>query len=391
MIFRIFALTFLTGLAQAQNNHEALDTETSSSRTRQQTEKTPLTALPSTNASAPNSRSKLGSAELSIQQAEKPWQDLEKSERQMASKLLLFWSLSNREEISDQVLNDSGMNREQLTQLQGGLKSDVLPSTKERMRLREPFTDDQLSNRIKSRKKILRLVDKLQSDTDTFKNYLPEMLTVWGEARGIKGFLEDDDLSQEAKMASVIHVLRNRTQKRIEKLRSDGKSIKEYEEKWKVATSRFQFSAFEPYDPNLSQLSFGPRKAGKVWRLESLPKNDRRALLNLARVLSKLDAGLINIPEPLGLKVTRHYLTPVLIPYSKRNEKKLQNQWSKNRRYQVLKIPSQIPEYLAIVPKWALQKNLISHPPVMIKSLDGRENSEVKIPPRDFVYFWGIL
>jgi hypothetical protein len=175
------------------------------------------------------------------------------------------------------------------------------------------------------------------------------------------------------------------------KLQKMGKNPNENQEKWKVATSRFQFSAFEPYDPNLSELSLGPSKKGKTWRLGSLPPNDRRALINLARVIVKLNSGLIKIPDPLGQNSTRHYLTPDLIPYSKKREKNLKFGWQSNGRFHVLRIPSQAPEFLAIVPKWALQNKLISSPPILISTPEKQDASEVKIPPQDFIYFWGVL
>jgi hypothetical protein len=319
------------------------------------------------------------------------WKNLEPSEKSVAAKMLLFWSLTNQEEVTPQILSDAGISPEKLKEIKAQLGKKNQLSLNERKILREPFTDGQIQNRIQSRNKILKYVSDLQSISPEFNTLLPEMLTVWGEARGIKGFFAEDDLIQEARMATIIHVLRNRTLKRMAKLQKMGKNPNENQEKWKVATSRFQFSAFEPYDPNLSELSLGPSKKGKTWRLGSLPPNDRRALINLARVIVKLNSGLIKIPDPLGQNNTRHYLTPDLIPYSKKREKNLKFGWQSNGRFHVLRIPSQAPEFLAIVPKWALQNKLISSPPILISTPEKQDASEVKIPPQDFIYFWGIL
>jgi hypothetical protein len=135
----------------------------------------------------------------------------------------------------------------------------------------------------------------------------------------------------------------------------------------------------------LGEIAFGPSRSARIRSLNDLPDLDRRALVNLARAMKKLESGAISLPNPLGAPDTRHYISPTLASYSRDLEAQMKARISNDPRRHVIRIPFGNPTYLAVVPNWAEQEGLIAEPAVKV---DAREPV---IPVSDFIYFKGLL
>ena len=312
-------------------------------------------------------------------------------ESKILSQALLFWSVTNGSEVDSSLAKSAGLDSKKWVQFEKTLKASDRPSRRERESLRANFESGLSRSRLSGRRKMVKLVKKLDEEFPEFRGTLAELLTVWGEARDVKGFKDEDDLLQQAKMASIVHVLRNRSERlaRRERTYRPLKARAYHEVLWGVATKRYQFSAFEPYDPNLAEITFGPKDSIGTNQLSDLPKFDKKALSNLAKVIARINRGEILFPLPLGDKRTRNYLTPVLIPFTRSVEKRLKAQLvgSKTR---ILRIPTTRPRFIAVVPRWAEQRYSIFEPSVSLQHPESGKNVLKSIPYSDFVYFKGV-
>lgn len=325
------------------------------------------------------------------------------SRENIMARTLLFWEINNGNYPDPKLSQAAGLSPEKVQKFYSRIQAkNAYLDDQQKSVLRAPYQSKKLKNRMNAREKLISNVSEFQKEFPAYQGTLPEILTVWGESRNISGFTENDDSLQQAKMASVIHVLRNRTNRKVKiQEKYQGTSEENYIVKWKEATRRYQFSAFEPYDPNLAELSLGPTaKAEKAESqvpqnyldtvLAQLPDADRRSLSNLSEVIVKFNRGDILLHKPLGNANIRHYLTPTLMAYSKSREKILKSRLS--RRSSLIRIPNaKNPSFLAIVPHWAVQSSLIADPPVDVLQDKNNLFATVAIPTKDFVYFEGIL
>lgn len=318
--------------------------------------------------------------------------------RKIQAASLVIWSSLRGENIPASVLNAAGLTTKRYNTFNRSLKKSQRLNKAELTALKEPYSAANSDLRFSAREKILFMVERLQKSFPEFQSDIPEILTVWGEARGVTGFTAEDDRLQQAKMATIIHVLRNRSLKVNSLQNVKGGKIPLHKTKWQVATRRYQFSCFEPYDVNLSttlgpNISPAPVKNIKLSFddiTKAMPEAEQRALQNLSIVIARLRANQIIIPKPLGDDDVRHYLTPTLMPFSKKSEKETKR--TLTPRMLTLRLPnSSSPEFLAVVPSWAEQKNLISQPPVDVLDQENDQFHRVTIPTSAFVYFKGIL
>jgi hypothetical protein len=315
-----------------------------------------------------------------------------KIEDSLVANTLVFWSLSRGEIPSPSLVKSAGLSSKTISSFRKNLKKSELLDSKLIESLRKDYQPSLLTNRIKARKRFLKFTAAYQKAIPGFGANLPEILTVWGEARNLAGFTIEDSLYLQAKMASVIHVLRNRESffcrrknQRICQSKTSG------EIKFGLATKRFQFSAFEPYDANLAELAFGPSQSKKIESLDSLPELDKRSLLILARTIQRLDQNRIQLSIPIGNSNTRHYLTPTLVEYSVEAETNLRKMTSKDPRRTIIRIPTLKPRFLSTVPKWTTPDGLITDPKILVQKPESSEWSTQEIPPKDFIYFQGLL
>ncbi len=310
------------------------------------------------------------------------------TETEVASLTMSLWSLASGQTPTPELLTQAGLDPNAVKEFMSSLGPNEQLSTKDRILLRKSYTRDSFTNRNAARKRYLGFISKFQEKFPASANVLPEILTVWGEARNIRGFDEADSINQQAKMATVIHVIRNRS----EKLSKRNPKSPNYKNKWNVVTRRYQFSAFEPYDPNLAELAMGPMTSTPFNDISSLPQNDQVALRNLAKVIASMNRGDVLLSKPLVYNNTYHYLTPSLEKYTKESLAQLRSQIERaGRRLSVVQIPStQNPQFIAAVPRWSKQSALISHPPVKIKESQGPIFQTQIVSPSDFIYFRGI-
>lgn len=314
------------------------------------------------------------------------------SEERVIAKTLVFWNLSNGRSSSPALLASAGYTLDQIRAFNRGLRRSERPSRTQLRDMRADFERAKLQSRIDGRGRFLKFVSRYQQRFPDFKDVLPEILTVWGETRGIGGLTDEETLVQQAKMASIIHVLRNRSRKQQQGGGGGLKGVKALHEiKWDVATRRYQFSAFEPYDPNLAQIAFGPQVQGRLESLDSLPLLDRKALVNLAAVVMRMARNEIQLTAPLGDLNVAHYLTPSLIPYDKTTEHKMTMSLRHQLRQHLLRVPSMVnPRFLAMVPQWATQDAAIVEPAVNIQDPKTRLFAHTQIPADSFIYFRGV-
>lgn len=309
------------------------------------------------------------------------------NESSVSSLMLAFWNMSRGQVPNENIAKSAGLKTEEIKNFLQTLPASAKITSSDQQALRKSYTKDSFKKRNEARAKFLRFVSKMQDRFPGTAEILPELLTVWGEARNIRGFDELDSINQQAKMATIVHVIRNRTQRRA----AQRPDLKSYKNKWDVVTRRYQFSAFEPYDPNLAELAFGPNISSPAQNSESLPRNDRVALDNLAKVISGLNKGHILLSSPLVHQDTYHYLTPQLLKFNKENYALLKSEISKkNQRFSILKIPTSNPQFLSAVPRWSKQTALISYPPVKIKHHSNLEFQTQIVNPSDFIYFKGL-
>lgn len=268
------------------------------------------------------------------------------------------------------------------------LNEGSLPTREDEDLLRQSFSEGNAAARFRARAKLVRSLEAFSSASGSLGPSLVEALIAWGEARNLTGFRDEDSLVQQAKIAAILHVLRNRVRRACE-------SRKTWCEKnpqlavLAAATRRFQFTAFEPYDPNLAELGFGPGTVSP--NSLSLPDLDQKALRNISQVLAKMDLGEIQFKSPLSSPRTRHYLTPQLMPNTVTNQNLAKEASSDiNRRRRLLQIPSQRPQYLALVPMWAEQNRLIAEPAVDFVDPSTQSVQSIPVQPQDFVFFIGV-
>jgi hypothetical protein len=268
------------------------------------------------------------------------------------------------------------------------LNEGSLPTREDEDLLRQPFSELSAAGRFRARAKLVRSLEVFSSASGSLGPSLVEALIAWGEARNLTGFRNEDSLVQQAKIAAILHVLRNRVRRACE-------SRKTWCEKnpqlavLAAATRRFQFTAFEPYDPNLAELGFGPNTVSANTR--SLPELDEKALQNISQVLAKMELGEISFKNPLSSHRTRHYLTPQLLPNTASNLNLAQATANDaNRRTRLLQIPGQRPQYLALVPMWAEQHRLIAEPAVDFVDTSSQSVQTIPVQPQDFVFFIGV-
>ncbi|HVJ64584.1 MAG TPA: hypothetical protein VM901_04960 [Bdellovibrionota bacterium] len=310
------------------------------------------------------------------------------NEDEVASLTLSLWALASGQKPPAELLNKAGLDPAAIADFNKKLGPKDQLSNSDRSLLRKSYTRDSFGKRMQARSRYLNFISKFQESFPSAAGVVPEILTVWGEARNIRGFDEADSYNQQAKMATVIHVIRNRS----ERQREQEPGSPGYRNKWRVVTRRFQFSAFEPYDPNFAELALGPMSNAPFSSVESLPRNDQAALRNLARIIAGMNRGDIQLSKPLVFNNTYHYLTPSLVNYTKENLANLRSQIERSgRRFMVIQIPgSQNPQFIAAVPRWSKQSALISHPPVKIKEPQKAVFQTQIVSPSDFIYFRGI-
>ena len=318
----------------------------------------------------------------------------EESEReiqQLVAGTLIFWNLAASSTPPKGLVKESGLEPRRLRSFRKSIRKTDKLSGDEIKALRADFTDDLLATRVAARKRWIRFAERFQDAFPSFKESLPEILTVWGEARSLAGYTDLDLAAHQARVASILHVIRNRT--RAACLRSKEKLCltASHKIKWRVLTKRYQFSSFEPYDPNLAELAVGPATAKKLGALQDLAEIDQKALANIAAVIVKLNRHEIEIPSPLGDLNTRHYLTPELTPFDTKIEQDLKRELNLDPRRMVLRIPTKDPKFLATVPLWALQEALVSDPPIKILDQDAKHFHQYSIPPTEFIFFHGVL
>lgn len=311
-------------------------------------------------------------------------------EQALIANTLVFWNLSRGEKTEAELLKQSGLDAKDLNTFQKNLPKQARLNSKLLAALKADPTSQNVQLRVKARKRFLNFVGEYQKQVPLFGAYLPEILTAWGEARNLGGFTDQDLLFQQAKIASVIHVLRNRVDRqcKIKKLACTDKEKSEL--KWKLATRRFQFSSFEPYDLNLSEIVMGSHQISKLVSVESLPNLDQRALQNLVATLVKLDRKKILLAAPLGSSNTRHYITPALLPYSLEAVLPFKKVLNRDLVRKILFIPTSKPVFFAIVPTWIRQESLISSPIVQVENSRLGIMTDQQIPPADFIYFGGL-
>ena len=312
------------------------------------------------------------------------------SSQDLLANTLLFWNAVRGEKPTPELLSAAKVDEETFNSFTRTLsKKFQLNPTQLKIMRTEPSPDN-FPTRVRARMKFLGFVNAYQQKFPTFGSYLPEILTVWGEARNLGGFEDRDILFQQAKIASVIHVLRNRVE-RFCKLRKRICSEKEKAEiKWKLATKRFQFSSFEPYDTNLSEIILGFKGQGPLNELSKLPALDQRALNNLSETLLKMNRSQIVLENPLGSRSTRHYITPVLLPFEKTALAKALKELEGSKDRKLLNIPTKKPKFYAVVPSWISQKALITDPLIKVEDFKTNKMTDQSIPPREFIYFGGL-
>jgi hypothetical protein len=309
------------------------------------------------------------------------------STAQRMNQLLIFWNLAAGRQPSAQLAADAQLKLRELRQFRQKLNVSNRVTPEDQRLLRQDYRTEDLAERLAARKRFLGFVRSFKTQFPSLGESLPEILTVWGEARDLGGFKEEDDWIQQAKMASIVHVLRNRATHFCR--RSPKRcQVSPAELRWRLATRRFQFSAFEPFDPNLAEIAFGPRS--RPQNIGAMPPLDARALYNLMRVVEKMEKGWIEILDPLGDSATRHYLTPDLVPFNRDNERRLRAQAARQKRRQVLRFPRLVPTELSLVPNWADPDKWIENPVVVIR-VDENETRKLSIPREDFIYFKGVL
>ncbi len=311
-------------------------------------------------------------------------------ENEIVSSTLLFWNLTNGRKIDANLVKESGLNPKKVTTFLSTLKADEKLSASDRKTLREEYRGDNLGVKIEARKKFDRFVTRFQDRFPELQDTLPEILTVWGEARDLSGFRDEDDRIQQAKMASIVHVIRNRTIRQLKYRSKRTAKMKPHRVKWDVVMKRYQFSAFEPYDPNLAEIALGPVRKKRGEGLDTFPNLDRKALLNLSRAIAKLDRKEIVLPMPLAHENTRHYLTPNLVPLNDKSEKRMKRMIASTKRRRVLKLPHETPKFLAVAPSWAKQDSMIVEPGIQVKVDPSSDFMNTIIPFSDFVYFRGL-
>jgi hypothetical protein len=327
-------------------------------------------------------------AQVPIETEQIPFAIKYQSENEVASLTMSLWALASGQEPSPELLMNAGLNPAQVKSFMNDLNPDEKLSSDDRVLLRKSYTRDSFTARFQARARYLNFISKFQESFPAAAGVIPEILTVWGEARNIRGFDEADSINQQAKMATVIHVIRNRS----ERMRARNPNSVGYKNKWHVVTRRYQFSAFEPYDPNLAELAMGPRTTTPFTDISALPRNDQAAIRNLAKVIASLNRGEIMLSKPLVYNNTYHYLTPSLVKYTKESLSRLRSQIDRGgKRLAVIHIPgTQNPQFIASVPRWTKQSALISHPPVKIKEQQKPIYQTQIVSPSDFIYFRGI-
>lgn len=312
-----------------------------------------------------------------------------RSEEQLVSTMISFWSLSNGRLPNEKTSGAADFKQSELRQFQKSLPTKANLDAPTRKILNAAYTPKNKQKKFEAREKFINFVSAFQKSFPKYASILPDMLTAWGETRDISGFLSSDSLLLQAKMATVIQVLRNRTQQAMNLSRTL-QELGEAESKWTIATKRYQFSSFEPYDVNLRVLALGPKFEKQNMEFDSLSAHDKFALQILAKVILRMQNGEIDVKKPISLVQTRHYLTPTLVRYTRRNERLLKQKLQSSQRLAVIRIPKKAPAYLAIVPNWSAQEALIEKPTVLIKQLINSFTPQ-EIPPNDFIYFQGVL
>ncbi|MBP7843644.1 MAG: hypothetical protein KA116_02420 [Proteobacteria bacterium] len=310
------------------------------------------------------------------------------SEAQIEASLKLFWQMSQGKKPSDALLREAKIETSDSENFLKNLSNEEKLNSAQQKTLRANYNEQNRSQKFKARKKFINFVSVFQEKFPAYASILPEALTAWGETRNLGGLMSEDSLLLQAKMASVIQVLRNRTQKNMN-LGEVDKALSENKTKWQVATQRFQFTSFEPFDPNLAEVALGPKMVGKGDDAK-LKVYDQAALKALARVLFRMSTGDIEVPKPLNEQDSRHYMTPSLLSYSRKKELELKELYKKHPRLKVLRIPQEKPKFLALVPRWSAQDALITHPIILLRELTS-SFMEQEIPPKDFIFFQGIL
>jgi len=370
----LWAFVFLFGLnAQSQQRHRLKKTQTQS-KSSMPTNSTPSEA---TN-SQTNNKANVNAANFKL-----------RDDKQIASAMLAFWSIANDQIPPKEVLVSSGISQQRIQAFKNRQTPQSQLNRQTRTDLKAGYNQKTRKSKFEARDKFLSFVSGFQESFPEYARFIPEMLTAWGETRDISGFLSVDSMLLQAKMASVIQVLRNRTERKM-KYSESARALGEAKSKWEVATKRYQFTTFEPYDPNLAIVALGPKLEKDGFNLENLSQHDQFALQVLSRVLLRMDNGDIVVSNPLALRSTRHYLTPRLIRYTRQREKRLSKKFRAGSRVTLIRIPKTQPKFLAVVPNWSEQDSLIDNPLVKIKELISSFTSQ-SIPPQEFIYFNGVL
>jgi hypothetical protein len=306
------------------------------------------------------------------------------------SATLSLWTLTNGGIPNANLLKGMQASPDKMRLFRQELRSSEKIGKSARESLASPYAPELLDSKTEAREKFINFVSKFQNRFPQFQNVMPEVLTAWGESRGLMGLSAEHDELSQAKIASVIQVLRNRSSKKLEgqNLGKDAAQISA-KTKWETATQRYQFSAYEPYDPNLKAITLGPKRLhSRIFSLESLGPYERRALQNIAAVIFKMNKGEIVVPNPLGDLRTVHYLTPELMPFSKGAEHRELKKVRLDPRLNLLRIPAERPRYLALVPNWATQNGLLREPRVRMQLQ--KSFRDVLIPEKYYLYFWSV-
>jgi len=309
--------------------------------------------------------------------------------KKLNSSVSLFWNVMRNNKVNDTLLSAAGIDSKDFQTFEKSLSKKDRLSKKQLSMVRADPDRTNFAYRIHARKKFLKMVSNFQELNPDLAKFLPEILTAWGEARNLDGFSEGDLLYQQAKIASVIHVLRNRVERQCKIKKLECSEDQKNKLKWALATRRYQFSCFEPYDVNLAPVLLGSKNS-KMTSLEDLPSLDQKSLENIIVTLVKLEKNQIQIDAPLGNNNSRHYITPVLVPYSKNNLEKTKKNLELEKSKALLLVPTQKPTHITVVPNWAKQSALISHPKIFVQNTRSGDNTEQIIAPLEFVYFGGL-
>jgi hypothetical protein len=305
-------------------------------------------------------------------------QDAEKI-KQLSASTIAFWALARGESPSSKLQR---------------FKKNLTKSSQWNPRylkiLKEKSSPENSSKKSLARQKFLNFISSFQESFPAIAPYLPEILVSWGEARFLSGFFAGDLLFQQAKIASVLHVVRNRHQKLCLSKKVDCSPLNEGFLKMKLIAKRYQFSAFEPYDPNFLEIIMGSRKTKVLGSVADLPPYDARSLENIIATIVKMERNLIKLSSPLSNLNTRHYITPVLKTFDAKKSASVQKKYLKSYTHAFLLVPEQKPTHYAIVPIWARQNSLISSPQVEVADFDSDRMTEQIIPPDDFIFFSGL-